>query len=241
MSVLTLLGLTKRFAGTERPAVDDVSLEVDSGHVLAILGESGCGKTTLLRLIAGLERPTRGEISIDDRVMFDWTTDVPPEKRGVGLVFQDYALFPHLTVERNIAFGVRHGADARRARVRELLELVGLSGFERRYPHELSGGEQQRVALARALASSPSLLLLDEPFSNLDAVLKEQMRGEVSRILETAGITALFVVHDRDDALAIADRIAIVRQGAIQQIGEPDEIRNHPANEYVARYLGSTR
>jgi iron(III) transport system ATP-binding protein len=238
MSVLQLTGVSKSFPGKAQPAVDSVSLDVESGEILVIVGESGCGKTTLLRLIAGLEIPSRGEIRIGERVMFDWTTVVPPERRGVGLVFQDYALFPHLTVARNIDFGIENVSRTDRARrVAELLGLVGLEGFAARYPHELSGGEQQRVALARALAPAPSLVLLDEPFSNLDAVLKQQMREEVHRILRTAGSTALFVVHDREDALTLGDRIAVLRHGAIQQIGTARALSEHPVSEYVARYL----
>jgi iron(III) transport system ATP-binding protein len=219
----------------------DVSLSVESGEVLAVVGESGSGKTTLLRLIAGLEIPTAGEVLLNGHVASSVKGSVPPERRGVGIVFQDYALFPHLTVLENVSFGLRTMRRwARRKRAQEALELVGLMDYAARYPHELSGGQQQRVALARAMAPQPTLLLLDEPFSNLDIVLKEQVREEVGQIIRAAGTTAIFVVHDLDDVLSIADRIAILKDGSLQQIGTPQDVYEQPADAYVARLFGST-
>jgi iron(III) transport system ATP-binding protein len=241
MSVLAVRGVSKRYAGAAGFAVRDVSLSVERGEVLAIVGESGCGKTTLLRLVAGLEVPTEGEVLLNGHVASTPRGTLPPERRGVGIVFQDYALFPHLTVLDNVTFGLRALPRRERApRAAETLALVGMREYAHRYPHELSGGQQQRVALARALAPRPSLLLLDEPFSNLDVVLKEQVREEVGQILNATGTTALFVVHDLEDVLASADRIAILKQGALQQIDTPRAVYQRPADEYVARLFGST-
>jgi iron(III) transport system ATP-binding protein len=239
VSDLRTVGLTKRYPRADGNAVDGLALTVEHGEVVAVLGESGCGKTTLLRLIAGLETPTAGTIEIGGRVVVDRRRIVPPERRGVGMVFQDGALFPHLRVEDNVAFGLhgRRPAD-RRERARAMLELVGLGGLERRYPHELSGGQQQRVALARALAPEPTLLLLDEPFSSLDVVLKAQVRDEVADIVRRAGTTALFVLHDAEDALSISDRVLVLRDGVLQQDGPPSAVYAQPSNEYVARFFG---
>jgi iron(III) transport system ATP-binding protein len=240
MKVLEVRSVSKRYGGGPL-AVEDVSLEVTSGEVLAVVGESGSGKTTLLRPIAGLEVPTAGEIVLSGQVASSPKGCAPPERRGVGLVFQDYALFPHLTVLDNVMFGLHSLNRARRSdRALQALELVGLRDYSRRYPHELSGGQQQRVALARALAPQPSLLLLDEPFSNLDVVLRAQVREEIGRILRAAGTTALFVVHDLDDVLSIADRIAILKRGRLQQIDTPRGVYHRPVDEYVARLFGTT-
>ena len=231
--------MVRRFSGTDRPAVDRVSLEVRSGEVVVIAGESGSGKTTLLRMVAGLERPDRGEIRIGDRVVFGPDRVVPPEERGVGMVFQDYALFPHLPVRRNVGFGLAGRPRAERdRRVDELVEHVGLGGLGHRYPHELSGGQQQRVALARALAPSPSLLLLDEPFSNLDSGLRDRMRSEVLRIIGAAGATALVVGPDRGDAAVLAERLVLLRAGRVEQTGTVAEVREAPATRYVADFFG---
>jgi iron(III) transport system ATP-binding protein len=239
MSDLRTSDLSKRYFRAPRDAVHRVSLVLEHGEVLAVLGESGCGKTTLLRLIAGLETPTAGTIEIGGRIVFDRRSVVPPERRGVGMVFQDNTLFPHLRVADNVCFGLHGQPRARqRERAREMLALVGMEAFAGRYPHELSGGQQQRAALARALAPAPTLLLLDEPFSSLDAVLKAQVRDELSDIIHRAGATAVFVLHDAEDALGMADRIAVLRDGIIQQIGSPDIIYRHPRNEYVARFFG---
>jgi iron(III) transport system ATP-binding protein len=241
MNVLEVRGLSKRYGTSSTLALRDVSLAATEAEVLAVVGESGSGKTTLLRLVAGLEVPTAGEVLLNGHVASSVRGCLPPERRGVGIVFQDYALFPHLNVIDNVAFGLQTlRREPRRTRAQEGLALVGLQDYATRFPHELSGGQQQRVALARALAPQPSLLLLDEPFSNLDVVLKEQVREEVGQILRAASTTAIFVVHDLDDVLSIADRIAILKDGALQQIDTPRNVYERPADAYVARLFGST-
>lgn len=238
-SIITFRGVTKRYGRQGPPAVSALNLEVPRGEVLTVLGPSGCGKTTTLRLAAGFEHPDEGEIILDGRVVAGRGVRVPPEERGVGMVFQDYALFPHLTVEQNVAFGLhRFDLRTRTRRQREVLELVGLSDLARRFPHELSGGQQQRVALARALAPMPLVVLLDEPFSNLDADLRDHVREDVSRIIREAGITAIFVTHDQKDALAISDRIAVMKGGRVEQVGAPRVVYQRPATEFVATFLG---
>lgn len=222
-------------------AVKDLILSVKKGEILSLLGSSGCGKTTTLRLIAGLERQEKGSISIGGRIVANHETWVPPEKRGVAIVFQDYALFPHLTVVQNVAFGLRKlDKTEKKRRTSQVLEMVGLIGLEKRYPHELSGGQQQRVALARALAIHPILLLLDEPFSDLDADMRIKVREEVYRILKTIGITAILVTHDQDEAFSIADRVAVLNQGRIEQVGTPEEIYHKPKTRFVANFVGET-
>jgi len=226
-----------------RRAVDDVSFVAEPGSITALLGPSGCGKTSLLRAIAGLERPTDGAITVADRVVSgprDW---VKPEHRNIGMVFQDGALFPHLTVADNIAFGlkaagVRASRSDRDARVAELLTLVDLVGLGDRLPDTLSGGQQQRVALARSLAPNPSVLLLDEPFSALDAGLRIHVRAEVVRILREVGVTSIFVTHDQDEAFVLGDRVAVMRDGRIEQIGSPDELYRLPVDRWVAGFVG---
>jgi iron(III) transport system ATP-binding protein len=215
----------------EQNAVDNVSFEVVPGSITALLGPSGCGKTSLLRAIAGLERPTSGSIRVGDHDVSSPTRWIKPEHRNIGMVFQDGALFPHLTVAENIEFGlkaavVKASASERTTRVLELLELVDLVGLGNRHPDTLSGGQQQRVALARSLAPNPSVLLLDEPFSALDAGLRIQVRAEVVRILREIGVTSIFVTHDQDEAFVLGDRVAVMRDGQIEQIGSPDEARN---------------
>lgn len=217
--------------------VDGLSLEVRPGEIVALLGPSGCGKTTTLRLIAGFERPDAGSIRIAGRVVADPTRHVPPERRRVGMVFQEYALFPHLTVAENVGFGLPRGQE-RLARVGELLDLVGLTGAGERNPGELSGGQQQRVAVARALAPRPALLLLDEPFSNLDQALRVQLRGEIRRILRAAGATAILVTHDQDEAVAVADRVGVMLGGRLRQIGTPQAIHQCPVDREVATFVG---
>jgi iron(III) transport system ATP-binding protein len=232
--------LSKHYRREEQAAVDDVSFDLPEGRLLALVGESGSGKSTLLRLIAGLEKPDAGEILLDDRVLSSPRILVPPERRDIGLVFQNHALFPHLTVEKNIAFGLRKLPRAeRQAVIAPLLELVGLTRMGGRYPHELSGGERQRVALARALAPNPRVLLLDEPFSSLDARLRHSVRDETQAILKQRGATALFVTHDTGDALSIADRIVVLKDGRVQQEGAPPEVYYAPANSYVASFFGT--
>ncbi len=231
---LRTLSLAKRFGDVV--AVDDVTLELHRGEFLGVLGPSGCGKTTLLRLVAGFERPDAGGIEIDGRAVSGPRRNLPPESRRIGMVFQESALFPHLDVGGNIAFGLPRRA--RETRVAELVALVGLAGLQHRMPHELSGGQQQRVALARALAPDPALILFDEPFSSLDATLRAQLRGEVRDILRIAGATALFVTHDQGEALEISDRVAVMRAGRIEQISTPDELYLRPINRFVAGFVG---
>ncbi len=239
MSLLRLDSVTKRFAPDGPPALDALSLAVEAGEILALLGPSGCGKTTTLRLIAGFETPDRGSIEIRGQPMSASGRAVPPEARGVGMVFQDYALFPHLTVGDNVAFGLgRLDRPARARRVAEVLELVGLGGLADRYPHELSGGQQQRVALARALAPAPALICLDEPFSNLDADLRAVMREEIGKILRLTGTTAVFVTHDQQEAFTLADRVGVLNAGHLAQVDVPYEIYHHPATRFVAEFVG---
>jgi iron(III) transport system ATP-binding protein len=206
---------------------------------MALLGPSGCGKTTTLRLIAGFEAPDRGCITIAGRLVAGAGVFVPPERRQVGMVFQNYALFPHLTVGDNVAYGLKR-RDDHRLRVPEVLELVGLSGMERRMPHELSGGQQQRVALARALAPRPQVLLLDEPFSGLDAGLRDQVRGEVARILHASETTVIVVTHNQDEALFLGERVAVMNAGVVEQVARPEELYLAPASRFVAEFMGGT-
>ncbi|HUF59111.1 MAG TPA: ABC transporter ATP-binding protein [Actinomycetota bacterium] len=233
--VLRCTGLAKRFGDVV--AVDGFELEVGDGELLCLLGPSGCGKTTALRLIAGLERPDAGTVEVAGRTVTGPQTWVAPERRRVGMVFQDWALFPHLDVRGNVAFGLDGET---RTRVGELLELARLTGLEDRMPHQLSGGQQQRVALARALAPSPDVLLLDEPFSNLDAQLRAEVRSEVRRVLRSTGTTAVFVTHDQEEALSIADRLAVMIAGRVRRSGTPYEVYADPADVSVARLLGQT-
>ena len=228
-------GVSKRFGAVT--AVDAADLCVGRGEFVALLGPSGCGKTTLLRLVAGFEQPDLGEVKIGDRVVADSSTWVVPERRRVGMVFQDYALFPHLTVAENVGFGLPRRE--RSARVPIVLALVDLSGLGRRYPHELSGGQQQRVALARALAPNPELVLLDEPWSNIDPHLRASMRDELARILRSIGVTVVLVTHDREEAFSLADRIAIMRAGTVVQEGSPEEIYLEPADRWAAEFVGA--
>ncbi|GBD17953.1 Fe(3+) ions import ATP-binding protein FbpC [bacterium HR27] len=237
--VVQVNGVWKRYPGSGLPAVRDLSLAVRAGELVSIVGPSGCGKTTTLRLIAGLERPDRGTIVIDGRCVADDRRFVPPEQRGVGLVFQDYALFPHLTVEENITFGIRKWNRAARAeRVQELLELTSLAPLRTKYPHQLSGGQQQRVAIARALAPRPIVLLLDEPFANLDAELRQRMRDELRQLLREVGVTVILVTHDREEALVLADRVAVMLDGTIVQVDTPERIYLEPRTRDVARLVG---
>jgi putative spermidine/putrescine transport system ATP-binding protein len=232
---ISLRGVTKRFGAAV--AVDALSLEIRQGELVSVVGGSGCGKTTTLRMIAGFERPDAGEIAFDGRIV----NDVPPRKRGVGIVFQSYALFPTMTVAENIAFGLRvaRWREAQiRERVAEMLELTRLGGLEGRYANQLSGGQQQRVALARALARRPEILLLDEPLSALDAKIRLRLRGELRKIQQDLGITTLYVTHDQEEALSIADRIAVMANGRIEQVGRPEEIYGAPRTRFVADFIG---
>jgi iron(III) transport system ATP-binding protein len=238
MSAAILLeGVSKSFGATQ--AVREVRLEIEHGELMAVLGPSGCGKTTLLRLIAGFEAPDGGSVAVGEETVAGPGTLVPPEKRRVGMVFQDFALFPHLTVEANIAFGLsRRSREEREDLTRRTLELVGLQHKTGRHPHELSGGERQRVALARALAPEPAVVLLDEPFSSLDATLRADLRREVELILRDAEATALLVTHDQEEALSLADRLAVMREGRIVQVGAPEEVYGRPASRWAAQFVG---
>jgi len=235
VSAVEVRAVSRRFGRTV--AVDDVSLAVRRGELLALIGPSGCGKSTLLMLMAGLQEPDAGTVHVLDRQVAGAGTWVPPERRSVGVVFQDAALFPHLRVEDNIAFGLPRGRD-RGARVQHLLELVDLAGYGRRYPHELSGGQQQRVALARALAPQPSAVLFDEAFGNLDAGLRASVREQTVAVLRAEGAAGVFVTHDQGEALALGDRVAVMRAGRLEHVGVPEHAFHAPANRFVATFLG---
>jgi len=239
MTLIELSHVSLTYPNAAAPALYDLSLDVAEGATLSILGPSGCGKTTVLRAIAGFEHPQAGEIRIAGRLVCNGKHCVPPEERGVGMVFQDYALFPHLTVAQNVAFGLRRLEPQAAARmVATTLDLVGLTDLKDRYPHELSGGQQQRVAIARALAPKPVVLLLDEPFSNLDPDMRGQMREEVQEILRRTGITAVLVTHDHDEAFAMADRIAVLNSGRLEQVDNPESIYHTPSTPFVANFVG---
>jgi len=219
-------------------AARDISLELPKGQLMALLGPSGCGKTTTLRLIAGFERLDAGEIEIAGQIAARSGFHLPPEQRRVGMVFQEYALFPHLTVGQNVRFGLHSYKGNVSQRVAAVLNLVGLDGLEKRFPHELSGGQQQRVALARALAPEPELILLDEPFSNLDAGLRVRVRAEVRSILRQANATAIFVTHDQEEALSLVDVVAVLIDGTVRQVARPQQLYRQPADRDVAAFLG---
>ena len=253
--ILQLSNLTKTYPNrtdtSHTVVLDNVSLTLNHGELLGLLGPSGCGKTTLLRVVAGFESISQGTVSIAGKVVCTNCDSLAAEKRNTGMVFQDYALFPHLTVAENIAFGLKHQEKNGRKsifpsqknhtqinrRVHEVLELVGLRSLEKRYPHQLSGGQQQRIALARALAPQPALILLDEPLSNLDVQVRHRLRAEIRAILKAAGTSAIFVTHDREEALAISDKIAVMRQGKIEQVGTPEEVYLNPASRFVAEFV----
>ena len=246
MTILRLQTVTRQFAKGDRPAVNHITLSLPQGDILALLGPSGCGKTTLLRMIAGFEAPQSGTIELAGQLVSAEGNLVPPERRSVGMVFQDFALFPHLTVAENIAFGLtpsarpptgRKDSALMQQQVAEAIALVGLQGKADRYPHQLSGGQQQRVALARALAPRPTLVLLDEPLSNLDVQVRLTLRQEVRDILKATGTSAIFVTHDQEEAMAIADQVAVMRQGEIEQLGTPEQVYQNPASRFVAEFV----
>ena len=239
MSTITINHVTKAFG--DSVVLADFTETFQDGEFVTLLGPSGCGKTTMLRIIAGFERPTSGEVYIDDQLVSGGKTFVPPEKRGIGMVFQSYAVWPHMNVFDNVAYPLTikrmPKADIRNS-VDRVLEITHLSQYANRYPNELSGGQQQRVALARALVAEPKLLLLDEPLSNLDAKLRESMRFEIKEIQQKLGITVVYVTHDQTEAMAMSDRIFLINRGVVQQRGTPEEIYNRPVNQFVADFLG---
>jgi iron(III) transport system ATP-binding protein len=236
--MLQLAGLTKRFGRVT--AVEELDLAARTGEFIALLGPSGCGKTTTLRLVAGFEQPDGGTVEIDGQIVAGDGRFVPPERRRIGMMFQEYALFPHLTVGKNVAYGIPRGGDRGR-RVEDALALVDLEGFRDRMPHQLSGGQQQRVALARALATRPSVMLLDEPFSNLDPERRIQIRADVRAILKRAGVTVLLVTHDQEEALSLADRVAVMLDGRVEQLATPEDLYHFPASRAVARFIGDAQ
>ena len=241
MPGITITGLTKRFG--QVGAVVGLDLAVRPGELVALLGPSGCGKTTTLRLVAGFLAPEAGEIRVGDRVLSSPALVVPPERRRMAMIFQSYALWPHMTVAQNVAYGLRFagvGRADRDRRVDEMLRAVQLDGYGARYPGELSGGQQQRVAVARALVVEPEILLLDEPLSNLDASLREEMRFEIRRLHERFAITTLYVTHDQAEAMVISDRVAVLRDGRVVQVGPPEELFEHPRTRFVAEFVGKT-
>jgi iron(III) transport system ATP-binding protein len=239
MSTLSVVGLTKRYG--QQTVVDELTLHVGDGEFITLLGPSGCGKTTTLRLIAGFLEPDDGRIEVGGKPVSAPGAVVPPEQRDMSMVFQSYALWPHMTIAENVAYGLRYRGlrgDSARQKVSEALNLVKLADAARRYPAELSGGQQQRVALARALVVHPGTLLLDEPLSNLDASLREEMRGEIRRLHDLIGVTTVYVTHDQVEALALADRVAVLNGGRLEQIGTPEEVYERPASRFVATFMG---
>lgn len=234
MSYLQANDVAKRFNGTS--ALAGVDLAVEQGESLALLGPSGCGKTTLLRILAGLEVPDRGDITLEGKTLTGPARFVAPEQRRIGMVFQDWALFPHMTVARNVAFGL--GKAGSNGRVSETLDLVGLSHLADRYPDELSGGQAQRVAVARALAPRPRVLLFDEPFSNLDTGLRTRIRADVAALMREVRMTSIFVTHDQEESFVVGDRVAVMREGRIEQVGRPADVYQNPASSWVATFVG---
>ncbi len=241
-SILALDGVVKQFAGSTFTAVNTITLDLAEGEILGLLGPSGCGKTTLLRLIAGFEKPQAGTIALAGQTVASRRHWVAPERRDVGMVFQDYALFPHLSVEKNVAFGLQNPRRKMpQTQIQSLTEAaiasVGLTGLEQRYPHELSGGQQQRVALARALAPKPALILLDEPLSNLDVQVRLRLRQEIRDVLKSTGTSAVFVTHDQEEALSVCDRIAVLNHGCLEQVDTPEKLYYEPASQFVSEFV----
>ncbi len=241
MNILELRNIGKQFPGSTDWAVKDFNLTIEKGEITALLGESGCGKTTVLRMIAGFETPTSGCIYLNGECVSDDKTFIEPQHRQVGIVFQDYALFPHKTVWENIIFGLfRLSAEEVKQKAVKIIRICGLEGLEKRYPHQLSGGQKQRVALARAMAPEPRIILFDEPFSNIDSKMKTQMREDIRQIIHKTQATAVFVTHDTKDVMAIADKVSVMKQGIALQIGKPEDIYKYPVNAYVADFFGKT-
>ncbi len=239
MSYAEIKNLSFKYSNNNQDTLKNINLSFEKGEIVAILGESGSGKSTLLRILSGFEAPYKGEFKVNNKGIINETNIVPVEKRGIGMVFQDYALFPHMTIEKNIAFGINKlNKKEQKTIISDVLDLVGLEEHRKKYPHELSGGQQQRVALARAMAPSPELILLDEPFSNLDANLQCRIRRELKEILKKANTTAVFVSHDKDDALEIADRVVVMSDGELIQEGKPQDVYDNPKSDYVAQLFG---
>lgn len=236
-TLLEIKALTKSFSKKGEKVINGIDLTIKRGSVVSFLGESGSGKTTLARLIAGLEVPDSGEIQLSSTIVANDTKFIPPQERHIGMVFQDYALFPHMTVFQNVAYGIQNRSE-KETRVNEVLKLVGLTEFTDRYPHQLSGGQQQRVALARALAPKPHLLLLDEPFSNLDASLKRNLRSELFEIIRESKVTAIFLTHDTQDAMAVSDTIVVLKDGQVIQQGTAETLYENPNSYYIASLFG---
>src|SRR5262245_25717045 len=241
MPGVMIKGLTRRYGDVA--AVEGLDLQVKPGELVALLGPSGCGKTTTLRIVAGFLAPDAGEVWVGDRCLSSPVTVIPPERRRMAMIFQSYALWPHMTVAQNVAYGLRFNGDPRSdrdRRVKTMLGVVQLAGYEGRYPGELSGGQQQRVAVARALVVEPEILLLDEPLSNLDASLREEMRFEIRRLHEAFNITTLYVTHDQAEAMVIADRVAVLERGRVAQVDRPEELYEAPCTRFVAEFIGKT-
>jgi iron(III) transport system ATP-binding protein len=238
VSILELKDLSLIYPTMKKAAVDSINLSIKENEIHALVGESGCGKSSTIRMIAGLENPNDGEIYYRDNLINKPGYSVPPEDREIGMVFQDYALFPHLTVKQNILFGIKDKKDKTSDKVNYFLKLTGLEGLGDRYPHEISGGQMQRVALARALAPEPKLILMDEPFNNLDIRIKRNMLEEVGNILRETGTSCLFITHEKDEAFILADRISVMREGELLQSAEPLELYKYPADTYVAEFFG---
>ncbi len=235
MTHIKIKDISFKYDNSKDEALKNLSLDIEKGEIVAILGESGSGKSTFLRIMSGFEVPDKGLIRVDDKNFVDDETYIPVEKRKIGMVFQDYALFPHLSVEKNIEFGISGlNRKERKKVVTQMLELVNMKEYKNKYPHELSGGQQQRIALSRALAPGPSLILLDEPFSNLDANLQQKIRGELKEIIKKSDTTAIFVTHDKNDAISIADKVVVLENGEVAQVGVPDEVHNKPNTAYVS-------
>lgn len=242
MSYAKIKNLSFKYNNEKINTLKNINLNIKKGDIVAILGESGSGKSTLLRIISGFENPHEGEFELNGRVLIGDSKEVKVEKRGIGMVFQDYALFPHLTIAKNIAFGLpKEKKSDKKEVVQKMLDLINLEEHTNKYPHELSGGQQQRVALARALAPAPELILMDEPFSNLDTNLQSKIRQDLKHILKESNSTAIFVSHDKEDALEIADWVVIMRQGEVVQQGLVQDIHNKPESDYVAQLFGNKK
>ncbi|MFB6344352.1 MAG: ABC transporter ATP-binding protein [bacterium] len=237
-SVLEMKGLTKQYGSDQ--ALRNFNLDLCKNEILTLIGPSGCGKTTALRVVAGLEEPDEGAVVLRDQTVTGGGTVVAPEQRDVGFVFQDLALFPHMTVAENVAFGLPNDASDVTSQVNDILGFVGLGAFRNRYPEDLSGGQKQRVALARSLVTQPSVLLMDEPFTNLDKGLREQLRKDMREILKESGIPTLFVTHDQEEAIFLGDRTAVMNNGTVEQVSKPEDVVIHPESRFVAEFLGPT-